>query len=123
MPLSSPVRSAHYQKSWATRNAAGATERLLELMEVQSPIQNPARPLALPQRTVKQAGGASLSIRDIRFHYPSRPDTASIAGVTLDIPAGQTIAVVGSSGAGKLPYFNCCCAFMIRKAEKFNSTV
>jgi ATP-binding cassette subfamily B protein len=87
------------------QRAAGATERLLELMEVQSPIQNPARPLQLPQRTVKQAGGASLSIRDIRFHYPSRPDTASIAGVTLDIPAGQTIAVVGSSGAGKTTLF------------------
>lgn len=87
------------------QRAAGATERLLELMEVQSPIQNPARPLQLPQRTAKQAGGASLSIRDIRFHYPSRPDTASIAGVTLDIPAGQTIAVVGSSGAGKTTLF------------------
>ncbi|MBC3929763.1 ABC transporter transmembrane domain-containing protein [Undibacterium sp. CY21W] len=87
------------------QRAAGATERLLELMEVQSPIQNPARPLQLPQRTVKQAGGASLSIRDIRFHYPSRPDTASIAGVTLDIPAGQTIAVVGSSGSGKTTLF------------------
>lgn len=87
------------------QRAAGATERLLELMEVQSPIQNPARPLQLPQRTVKQAGGASLSIRDIRFHYQSRPDTASIAGVTLDIPAGQTIAVVGSSGAGKTTLF------------------
>lgn len=87
------------------QRAAGATERLLELMEVQSPIQNPARPLQLPQHTAKQAGGASLSIHDIRFHYPSRPDTASIAGVTLDIPAGQTIAVVGSSGAGKTTLF------------------
>ncbi|MBR7792658.1 ATP-binding cassette domain-containing protein [Undibacterium sp. FT147W] len=87
------------------QRAAGATERLLELMEVQSPIQNPAHPRALPQRAVKQTGGASLSIRDIRFHYPSRPDTASIAGVTLDIPAGQTIAVVGSSGAGKTTLF------------------
>lgn len=87
------------------QRAAGATERLLELMEVQSPIQNPAHPLQLPLRAVKQSGGASLSIRDIRFHYPSRPDTASIAGVTLDIPAGQTIAVVGSSGAGKTTLF------------------
>lgn len=87
------------------QRAAGATERLLELMEVQSPIQNPAHPRALPPRAVKQTGGASLSIRDIRFHYPSRPDTASIAGVTLDIPAGQTIAVVGSSGAGKTTLF------------------
>lgn len=87
------------------QRAAGATERLLELMEVQSPIQNPARPLQLPPRSAMQSGGASLSIRDIRFHYPSRPDTASIAGVTLDIPAGQTIAVVGSSGAGKTTLF------------------
>lgn len=87
------------------QRAAGATERLLELMEVQSPIQNPAHPLQLPLRAAKQSGGASLSIRDIRFHYPSRPDTASIAGVTLDIPAGQTIAVVGSSGAGKTTLF------------------
>ena len=82
--------------------AAGATERLMELLAVQSPIQQPAQPKTLPPRV---AAGSSLTLRDVTFHYPSRPQTASLSHVSLDIPPGETVAIVGPSGAGKTTLF------------------
>ena len=84
------------------QRAAGATERLLELMSVKSRIQSPALPLALPPRA---ANGAALSLSDIAFSYPSRPDTAALEHLNLDIRPGETVAVVGPSGAGKTTLF------------------
>ncbi|MBC7574707.1 MAG: ATP-binding cassette domain-containing protein [Herminiimonas sp.] len=84
------------------QRAAGATERLLELMSVASPIQSPARPLPLPPRT---SVGAALALHEVTFHYPSRPKTNSLASMSLDVPAGATIAIVGPSGAGKTTLF------------------
>ncbi len=84
------------------QRAAGATERLLELLAVRSPIQSPANPLPLPART---ANGAALALKDISFRYSSRPDTSALAHISIDIPAGETIAVVGPSGAGKTTLF------------------
>jgi len=84
------------------QRAAGATERLLELMSVKSDIQSPAHPLALPPRA---ANGAALALGDVTFSYPSRPDTAALAHLNLDIKPGETIAVVGPSGAGKTTLF------------------
>ena len=84
------------------QRAAGATERLLELMSVRSPIQSPAQPLALPPRT---ANGAALALQDLIFHYPSRPDSPSLSHMSLDIAPGETVAVVGPSGAGKTTLF------------------
>ena len=84
------------------QRAAGATERLLELLALQSPIQSPAKALALPART---ANGASLAMRDVFFHYPSRLDSAALSQLSLDIRAGETVAVVGPSGAGKTTLF------------------
>lgn len=84
------------------QRAAGATERLIELMSLESTIQSPAQPLPLPART---ASGATLSLSDIVFHYPSRPDTSALAHLSLQIAAGETVAVVGTSGAGKTTLF------------------
>jgi ATP-binding cassette subfamily B protein len=84
------------------QRAAGAAERLLELLAVRSPIQSPAQPQHLPART---ASGAALSLRHLGFHYPSRPQAAAIADLTLDIAPGETVAVVGPSGAGKTTLF------------------
>ncbi|MBY0242905.1 MAG: ATP-binding cassette domain-containing protein, partial [Burkholderiaceae bacterium] len=84
------------------QRAAGATERLLELMSVKSDIQSPAHPLALPPRA---ANGAALTLGDVTFSYPSRPDTAALSQLSLDIKPGETIAVVGPSGAGKTTLF------------------
>jgi len=84
------------------QRAAGATERLLELLAVRSSIGNPAHPTPLPARA---AGGASLHLADVQFSYPSRRETAALDHVSLDVKPGETVAVVGPSGAGKTTLF------------------
>jgi len=84
------------------QRAAGATERLLELISVQSPITSPEKPLALP---LEDTHGARITLQDILFHYPSRPETAALSHINLEIKAGETVALVGSSGAGKTTLF------------------
>jgi ATP-binding cassette subfamily B protein len=86
------------------QRAAGATERLLELLAARSSIRNPAHPRPLPAR-VGTGGGAALALRDLTFAYPSRQDTAALSHVSLDIRPGETVAVVGPSGAGKTTLF------------------
>ncbi len=81
--------------------AAGATERLMELLALRSPITSPAVPVALPAVT----SGSTLSIESVTFHYPSRPATAALADFSLTVAPGETVALVGASGAGKTTVF------------------
>ncbi len=76
--------------------AAGATERLLELLHADSQVQSPLQPqpLSAPVR-------GEISLEAVHFHYASRPDTPAIDQLSLSIPAGTSMALVGSSGAGK----------------------
>ena len=81
--------------------AAGATERLVELLHSRSSIQSPAVPLpaALP------SAGSAVRMEAIGFHYPSRPLQNALTDFTLDVRPGQTVAIVGPSGAGKTTVF------------------
>src|SRR5690606_19485446 len=78
------------------QRAAGASERLLELLSVSSLIEAPPRPLPLAQPV-----RGDVQLDAVRFSYPSRPEHPAIDGITLHIPAGVTTALVGASGAGK----------------------
>ncbi len=81
--------------------AAGATERLMELLAATSPVTDPARPLALPETRA----GSAVAFEGVTFHYPSRPKTASLADFSLSVRPGETVALVGPSGAGKSTVF------------------
>ena len=75
---------------------AGAASRLSELLDEHAEIRAPAQPHALPA-----AGAGRLTFEHVTFRYPTRPEVAALDDFTLDIAAGQTVAVVGPSGAGK----------------------
>ena len=82
--------------------AAGATERLMELLHARSVVVE----TATPQQPAWPVGGASLQLQDVRFHYASRPGIWALDGLSGRIAPGQTIAVVGPSGAGKTTLFD-----------------
>lgn len=78
------------------QRAAGATERLVELLTIEDAVKDPENPRDLP-RPVK----GDLVFEDVEFAYPARPDTVALASVSLHVKPGETVAFVGPSGAGK----------------------
>lgn len=81
--------------------AAGATERLMELLGTRSPIVSPSNPVVAPV----PVAGSAINFEAIQFHYPSRPLQAALTDFSLSIRPGQTVAIVGPSGAGKSTVF------------------
>jgi len=81
--------------------AAGATERLMELLDTHSPIRSPAQPRSVQN----QSAGSGVVFEHVQFHYPSRPDHPALSNFSLAVAPGETVALVGPSGAGKSTVF------------------
>lgn len=82
------------------QRAAGATERLVELLNAEDGVSDPMDPALLP-RPVK----GEIAFQDVTFHYPARPGVKALDGVSFTIVPGETVALVGPSGAGKSTVF------------------
>ena len=82
------------------QRAAGATERLFELLAVEPSIRAPERPIPLPRPAT-----GTVDFEQVMFRYPSRPDTPALDDFSLGVAAGEKVALVGPSGAGKTTVF------------------
>jgi ATP-binding cassette subfamily B protein len=81
------------------QRAAGASERLLELLATESKIKAPANARALPPPQGR------IAFENVTFHYPSRPSSAALESFDLRVEPGEVVALVGPSGAGKTTVF------------------
>jgi ATP-binding cassette subfamily B protein len=97
--------------------AAGATERLLELLHAKPAIVEANVPQPL-----RQPGKAEIQFENVTFRYPSRMQTTALDDITLDIASGESIALVGPSGAGKTTLFQLLLRFyeVTQGAIRFN---
>jgi ATP-binding cassette subfamily B protein len=82
------------------QRAAGAMERLMELLHTEPDIKVPAEPVPLPD-----AGKGHIKLEEVCFHYPSRSRQLALDHFSLEIRPGETVALVGPSGAGKSTVF------------------
>jgi ATP-binding cassette subfamily B protein len=93
--------AAGLSEMWGeVQRAAGAMERLAELLQSEPAIVAPPDPVALPE-----PGSGRITLSKVCFRYPSRPETLALDSVDLDVASGETLAIVGPSGAGKSTLF------------------
>ncbi len=93
------------------QRAAGAAERLSELLETKPAISAPADPLRLPE-----SARGRIELKDVVFHYPTRPDQAALNELSLEVRSGEAVALVGPSGAGKSTVFQLLLRFYAPQA-------
>ena len=97
--------AASMSELWAeVQRAAGSADRIGELLQQQPEIAPPAHPVPLPAPT-RRAPSGRVAFEGVRFHYPSRPDAPALEGFDLHVEPGETVALVGPSGAGKTTVF------------------
>ncbi len=95
------IAAAALSEIWGeVQRAAGAMERITELLAMEPMIVSPASPVALPED-----GTGSVSFEEVCFSYPSRPDDLALNSISLVINQGEHVAFVGPSGAGKSTLF------------------
>ena len=88
------------------QRAAGASERLTELLRVEPEVKAPAKPAI-----VREPARGEIAFRDVTFRYPSRPETAALEAYSLAVRQGEAVALVGPSGAGKSTVFQLALRF------------
>jgi len=81
--------------------AAGAADRIAEILSEKPTIRSPENPVPLPEPAL-----GTVAFDNVSFHYPGRPGVSALHGISLKVARGETIAVVGPSGAGKTTLFN-----------------
>ena len=82
------------------QRAAGAMERIMELLEEKRDVRDADNPIDIGD------GGGRVELENVKFAYPSRPDEAVLDNISFDVAAGETVALVGPSGAGKTTVFS-----------------